>query len=294
MKLETLKVEHDGAIGRVIINRPEKLNALPIDAILEFPAAIDELTEDENVRVIIMKGAGRAWSAGFDFNPGPRSSRVTTYQDAAGEALEGRKWLEGLFHIWDCPKPVIAQLHGWAAGIASIILLFCDLRYASPDFKAFYAAGNTGSYLPEVWAWFIGLTGAKEYAFRPSHPFTSEELVSMGVVNRIYPADELEETVESIAAEMAKTHPLFLRLQKLGLNRLWNYKGFKEHVLAAKDFDVMLHYSVPGRANFARLRELGGDRRRMAEEQVKGDDYWSDLEKKGSGPQERKSTEHNL
>ncbi|MCL0101712.1 enoyl-CoA hydratase/isomerase family protein [Dehalococcoidia bacterium] len=281
MDYELLKVEHDGPIGRIIMNRPEKLNAVPIDSIMEFPEAIDELTEDEDVRVIIMKGAGRAWSAGFDFNPGPRRGIVRAYQDSAGEALEGRRWLEGMFRIWDCPKPVIAQLHGWAAGIASILLLFTDLRYATPEFKCFYASGNTGSYLPEVWYWFIGLTGAKEYSLRPDHPFTAEEMLRMGVLNRIYPAEKLEAEVESIAAEMAKTHPLFLQLQKLGLNRLHNYKGFKEHVLAAKDFDVMLHYSVPGRANFDRLRELGGDRRKMAEEQSKVPDYWKKMDELG-------------
>ncbi len=264
-------VEHDGRIGRIIINRPEKHNALLHQAVYEFPRAIDELTADDEVRVIIMKGAGPSFSSGFDWKVIERPGRA---EDAVHEVLTGRDWLHGLFKIWDTPKPVIAQLHGYAAGWGSLPLLFCDLRYAAPDFKVFKAAGVTGAYLGEVWAWFVGTTAAKEYTFRPTNKLTADELYNYGLLNRIYPQDELEARVEEIAAEIATAHPLFLQLQKLGLNRQIDMRGFRESVLQAKDFDAMLHWSVLGRANMVRLRHLGGDRRRLAEEQEDTEAYW--------------------
>ncbi len=283
MESEVLKIERDPPVGRIIFNRPEKLNAMYRSTAYELPQAIDELAADDDVRVIIMKGAGRAWSVGMDFNViSPKrgkieKGKVAGHIDAAREMLEGRERLAGLFKIWDCPKPVIAQLHGYAGGWATLPIVFCDLRYAAPDFSMFYAAGQTGAFLGEVWSLLIGLAAAKEYYWRAPHQLTAVELERLGVINRIYPADELEETVESIAREIAQMDPLFLRLQKLGLNRMWDRMGFREAVLGAKDIDVMLHHSVPGVANFERLRELGGDRRRMAEEQARGDSYWDDM-----------------
>lgn len=268
---KNMLVEHDGQIGRIVLNRPERHNALLHEAVYEFPRAIDELTADDDVRVIIMKGAGPSFSAGFDWKVVERPGRS---EDAAHEVLVGREWLHGLFKIWDTPKPVIAQLHGYAAGWGSLPLLFCDLKYAAPDFKVFKAAGVTGAYLGEVWAWFIGATAAKEFTFRPANKLTADELYTYGLLNRIYPQDDLETRVEEIAAEIATAHPLFLQFQKLGLNRQVDFRGFRESVLQAKDFDAMLHWSVLGRANMVRLKNLGGDRRKLADEQQDAEAYW--------------------
>ena len=290
MDYGTLKVEHDGRIGRIIIDRPEKHNSFPISTVHEFPAAIDELDEDDDVRVVILKGAGKSFSSGFDTAShgdgaleSERSSKAPMgrlWEDAAHEVLGSRKWLAGLFKIWDSPKPVIAQLRGYAAGWGSLPLLFCDLRYADPTFKVFKAAGVTGAHLGEVWSWFIGITAAKEFTFRPTNRLTADELFNHGLLNRIYPEDELEQRVEEIAAEIATAHPLFLQLQKLGLNRQVDFRGLRESIYSSKDFDALLHWSELGRANLARVAELGGDRRRMAKEQESGDDYWSYLEKR--------------
>ncbi len=276
MAYVSLKTEHDGRIGRVILNRPEKLNALPHDITWELPQAFDEMAADTDVRVVIFKGAGRAFSAGFDHS---LNLEKVGWRDAAEETLASRDWISGLFKIWDCPKPVIAQLHGYAIGWGGLVQLFCDLRYASDEFKTFYAAGVTGAFLPEVWSWFIGMTAASEFAYRPNYRFTAQELLNLGLVNRIFPLAELEEKVEAIAAEIATTEPIFLRMQKLGLHRQWELRGFREAVQTTKDFDAMLHWSVLGQETFARLAALGGDRRKMADEQTKGA-FWDNGDEK--------------
>jgi enoyl-CoA hydratase len=276
MSYSTLKIEKDGRIARVVINRPERKNALTLDFIAELPEAFDELGADPEVRVIILKGAGSAFSVGFDHSVTMHS---VGFEDALAEVIESRKWLAGLFRIWDCPKVVIAQLHGWAIGWGGLPLLFCDLRYASDEFKVFYAAGVTGAHLPEVWSWFIGPTAAAEFAYRPNHRFTADELCTRGLINEVFPLAELEPNVEDIAKEIAVTDPSFLKMQKLGLHRRWELMGFREHIFTTKDFDALLHWSKLGVANFDRLQnDFGGDRRKMTEAQDKGT-YWDDLKK---------------
>lgn len=275
MDYSMLRLERDGAVARVVINRPERLNAITLEFIDELPRAFDELGADPRVRVIILKGAGRAFSAGFDRSVNRETSG---FGDPLEEVLGSRRWLAGLFHIWDCPKVVIAQLHGYAVGWGGLPLLFCDLRYAADDFKVFYASGVTGAHLPEVWSWFIGLTAASEFAFRPDHRLTAEELYVRGLLNEVLPGDQLESRVEAIAREVAATHPAFLQAQKLGLHRRYELMGFREHIYSTKDFDTMLHWSKLGRRNFERLeRDFGGDRKAMTEAQ-REPGYWEGLE----------------
>ena len=274
MTYTSLRVEHDGRIGRIVFNRPERMNALTAKAPLEFPQAIEELTLDKDVRVIIWKGDGRTFSAGFDKNV---NQDEVGWHSIIEEALGSREWIDGLLQIWSCPKPVIAQLHGYAVGFGGLPLLFCDLRYSSDEFKVFMAAGNTGSFLGEVWAWFIGLTAAKEFTFRPNNRLTAQELYNFGLLNRIYPLADLEQQVEAIAAEISRTDPVFLRMQKIGLNRHWEINGFRERIHATKDIDLMLHWSPLGQANYEALKAFGGDRRKMAQAQLQDPDYWKKL-----------------
>jgi enoyl-CoA hydratase len=275
MGYETLKLERDGHIARVIINRPEKMNAITLDFIDELPRAFEELGADDDVRVIILKGAGKAFSVGFDWSVDMASCG---FEDALSEVINSRRWLSGLFKIWDCPKVVIAQLHGWAIGWGGLPLLFCDLRYASDEFKVFYAAGVTGAHLPEVWSWFIGPTAAAEFCFRPNHRFTSEELRMRGLINEVFPLVDLEANVESIAAEIAVTHPRFFQAQKLALHRRFELMGIREQIYSTKDFDAMLHWSKLGSANFDILRnQYEGDRRKMTEAQNRPG-YWDELQ----------------
>jgi enoyl-CoA hydratase len=277
MSYNTLKIERDGHIGRVVINRPEKLNAITLDFIDELPRAFDELGADDDIRVIILKGSGKAFSVGFDHSV---TMDECGFEDALSEVLNSRRWLSGLFRIWDCPKVVIAQLHGWAIGWGGLPLLFCDLRYASDEFKVFYASGVTGAHLPEIWSWFIGPAAAAEFCFRPNHRFTADELCMRGLINEVFPLDDLERNVEEIAAEIAVTHQRFFQVQKLALHRRFELMGFREQVFMTKDLDAMLHFSKLGTANFEKLnKEFGGDRRKMTEAQNQPG-YWEQLEKK--------------
>lgn len=276
MEYTTLKIEREAPVARVILNRPDRLNAITLEFIDELPRAFDELGAEDEIRVIILKGAGRAFSAGFDRDVTMESSG---FVDPLSEVLGSRRWLANLFHIWDCPKVVIAQLHGYAVGWGGLPPLFCDLRYAAEGFKTFYTSGVTGAHLPEVWSWFIGPTAAAEFAFRSDHRFTAQELYIRGLLNEVFPDSELEANVEAIAREIAVTHRSFLQAQKLGLHRRFELMGIREQIYSTKDFDTMLHWSKLGRANFERLnQEFKGDRTRMTEAQRELG-YWEKLDR---------------
>lgn len=274
MEYETLLVEREGRVGRVVLNRPATKNSVTLEMVHELPRAFDELAEDDEVAVVVLKGAGSAFSVGFD-----RSVSLETcgFVDALTEVQESRRWLAGLLRIWDCPKVVIAQLHGWAIGWGGLPPLFCDLRYASDEFTVFYAAGVTGAHLPEIWSWFIGPTAAAEFAFRPTHRFSAQDLLQRGLLNAVVPLPQLEAHVESMAQEIATTHSSFTRFQKIALHRRLELQGFREQVLASKEIDAILHWSTLGQANLTHLqRDLGGDRRRMAAAQ-REPGYWASL-----------------
>jgi enoyl-CoA hydratase len=275
MEFSTLNVERDGAVGRVVLNRPATKNSITIDMVYELPKAFDLLTEDDDIAVIILKGSGTAFSVGFDHSV---DMAACGFVDALSEVTKSRGWLSGLFRIWDCPKVVIAQLHGWGIGWGGLPLLFCDLRYASDEFKVFCAAGVTGAHLPEIWSWFIGPTAAAEFCFRPNHRFTADELCQRGLINEVVPLADLEAHVEAIAREVSAAHTSFIRFQKLALHRRFELQGFREQVLASKEIDAILHWSKLGRANLRYLQgELGGDRRKMASLQENGPEYWRAL-----------------
>jgi enoyl-CoA hydratase/carnithine racemase len=275
MTFSTLLVERDGPIGRVVLHRPATKNSITLEMVHELPRAFDQLSEDDDVSVVILKGAGTAFSAGFDHSVNPAACG---FVDALSEVTTSRRWLSGLFRIWDCPKVVIAQLHGWAVGWGGLPPLFCDLRYASDEFKVFCTAGVTGAHLPEIWSWFVGPTAAAEFCFRPGHRFGSEELCRLGLLNEVVPLADLEAHVEGVAREIATTHTSFTRFQKLALHRRFELQGLREQVLASKEIDAILHWSKLGQANLRHLQNaLGGDRRKLAAAQEGDPAYWADL-----------------
>ena len=109
MQWETVAYETDGAVGTIILNRPHKLNAFSAQMLADFAAAVAHAGQDASVRVVIVRGAGRAFSAGYDISPGEFSPEDHTI-------TEDREWLhsatEQWLRLWEFPKPVIAQVHG--------------------------------------------------------------------------------------------------------------------------------------------------------------------------------------
>ena len=111
MTYETIKLEHDGALATLTLNRPEKMNSLSDQLLADFRTAMDACERDDNVRALIITGAGKAFSAGFDISP--REKPRTTVQDWRDHAKDGNEsWLR----VWRSRLPVIAAVNGYCLG----------------------------------------------------------------------------------------------------------------------------------------------------------------------------------
>jgi enoyl-CoA hydratase len=165
MDYKNIKYEKRGPIAYVTLNRPDKLNALSNDLQLEMRHALENAGwEDQEIRVIVLKAAGRAFSAGFDITAGQKLNAAEwRARFLKGKTFSASAWWDV---FWNNPKPIIAQIHGFciAGGLATAT--FCDLRICSEDAKFGAPEIRTGGpYIPAVWPWVIGMTKARELLY---------------------------------------------------------------------------------------------------------------------------------
>ncbi len=229
---QSLKVEQQGAIAQVMINRPAKTNAMDAAFWTEIIEAFDWIDQTDSVRVVVISGAGNHFSAGIDLDMLGQAARAMTTD--VGRLAEGIRRnvlrLQRAFNVVDeCRKPVIAAIHGYCIGGAIDLITACDMRYAtsSASFSikeidmGMAADVGTLQRLPHL----IGDGMMRELAYTGRF-FSGEDAAQMGLVNRVY-ADhaKLIEGVNAIAKEIASKSPLAIR-------------GTKEMIRYSRDHSV--------------------------------------------------------
>jgi enoyl-CoA hydratase/carnithine racemase len=233
MSYETLRYEVEDAIATITFDRPERLNTIVPPMPDELEAAVHAAVADQQVRVIVLRGAGRAFCAGFDFGGG-----FHTYDEQL--TTDGR-WDPGkdfvfatapsvapvpkFMSMWRSPKPVIAQVHGWCVGGGSDMALCADLVIASDDARIGTPyARMWGCYLTGMWIYRLGLTRAKEYALT-GRPLSGREAAEVGLINRAVPFADLEATVAEEARRLAAIPPSQTAAMKLIVNQAFENMG---------------------------------------------------------------------
>jgi enoyl-CoA hydratase/carnithine racemase len=197
---ETLKVEVEGRIGRVTLNRPEKLNALSRQLMSEIVQLGAWLKLREDIRVIIVAGAGRSFSAGFDLNDFSSASAGETPRQAADL---GRLATDALT---DVPQLTIAAVHGHCVGGGVVFVGACDLRVATTDTTFIIPEVDLG--IPLAWGGIprlvreIGPALTKELVLT-CRPFGADEAKSIGFINQVVAPGDLEATVTHLAQNLA-------------------------------------------------------------------------------------------
>lgn len=134
MSFATLIYETEGPLAWITLNRPEKLNAISKVMVAELNQAMDLAQADDQVRVILLKGEGRAFSAGFDLEPQPAAGPAqpqTREEEVAALKSELRSDFALVMRFWDCPKPTVAAIHGYCLGGALEMALACDITIAA-------------------------------------------------------------------------------------------------------------------------------------------------------------------
>ncbi len=233
MPYETLLYTVDGPIATVTLNRPDQMNTIVPPMPEEIRAAVGQATRDPEVKVIVVRGAGRAFCCGYDFGEGFEvwGDRITTDgawdpgKDFVFATADETAPTQQLLSIWRCPKPVIAQVHGWCVGGGSDFALAADLVIASEDavigtpYSRMWGAYQTGMWqlrLSMSKAKFHGLTG---------RPFTGREAADCELINEAVPFAELESRVAALAAELASIPLSQLAAMKLVLNHVYEAQG---------------------------------------------------------------------
>ena len=232
---EFLRYERDGALAILSLNRPAKLNAINPGMIEELNHALDIAEADEQVRVIVLRGEGKAFSAGFDLNTGNESDE----QDNDFWREELRKDFDIIMRFWDSPKPSIAAVHGYCLGSAMEMAVACDItiaseesRFGAPEVR--FGSGIVALILP----WVIGVKAAKEMLLTGDDKVSAERALSLGLVNRVVKKQDLEAETLALARSIASNDQLAVRLTKQAINETCETMGMREAMLKALDVDI--------------------------------------------------------
>src|SRR6266705_1859394 len=223
MGYETILVEKRNQITRITLNRPAALNSLNDKMGEEFYTALKDAEKDEDTRCLIITGAGRAFSAGEDVS-GLKERYGGESHPSLGDHLR-KKYHPIILRIRHMEKPVIGRINGIAAGSGASIALACDIRIASEEAglkQAFIGVGlvpDSGSsyFLTRL----IG-PGRELELIMTGRTVNAKEAATMGLVNKVVPAGELDKTVDELAEQLASGPTKALGLSKRVVNRVTN------------------------------------------------------------------------
>ncbi len=233
MSYSTIAYAVDGPVARITLNRPEALNTIVPPMPDEVQDAIGAATRDGDIKVIVVRGAGRAFCAGYDFGGGFRhwDEHLTTEgrwdpgKDFATATDPQLSPTQKLMSVWRASKPVIAQVHGWCVGGGSDFALSADLVVASQDAVIGTPYSRMwGAYLSGMWIYRLGLARAKYHALT-GRPLTGRQAAEIELINEAVPFAELERRVGALAAELASIPSSQLSAMKLVVNHAYENMG---------------------------------------------------------------------
>ncbi|WP_099021987.1 crotonase/enoyl-CoA hydratase family protein [Mycolicibacterium palauense] len=279
-QFETILYSTRDRIATITLNRPEHLNTIVPPMPDEVERAVALATGDRDVSVIVVRGAGRAFCAGYDFGGGFHhwDSLLTT--DGTWDAGKDFDFAtapqtaptQKLAAIWRTNKPVIAQVHGWCVGGGSDFALCADLIVASDDAVIGTPYSRMwGAYLSGMWLYRLGLTRAKEYALT-GKPLTGVEAADIGLINQSVPFAELEATVSNLAEQLAGIPVSQLAAMKLIVNQAYDNMGLASTQRLGPILDGLMRNTAEAR-RFIDIAEQRGVRAAVAERDAPFGDY---------------------
>lgn len=257
--METVLYERRGPIGLLTLNRPEKLNAIDASMVARLEQILDEAEADDRVRAIVLCGAGRAFSAGFDLNMGE------------GDGLEFvrdelHKDMHGIMRFWECPKPTVAAVHTYCLGSGMEMAVACDItvaaegtRFGAPELQ--YGSGIVALILP----WVIGLKQAKELLLTGDDRISAERALAMGLVNRVVSEERCLDEALEIARKIAANDSIGVTLTKQAINRTAEIMGMRQALLQGLELGVIVETTeTPESREFNEILEKEGAKAALA------------------------------
>ena len=238
MQDDLVRFERRDSLAVLTLNRPDKLNAINAAMIDGLHRALDAAEVDDAVRAVVLVGAGRAFSSGFDLD-------METGDEARPDPLAVRRALENDFRIimrfWDCPKVTIAAVHRYCLGSAMELALACDLTIAADDCvfgapEVRFGSGIVAMLLP----WLAGPKRAKHLLLTGEDRMPATQALAMGLVSEVVPADRLQDRAFELGRRIAANDRFAVSLTKQAINRSLDVAGLRQALLQALELDVII------------------------------------------------------
>ena len=258
MEFQCLKYVKKEAISYITLNRPDKLNALNPTMMAEIREVLDVIELDPDVRVAILTGAGRAFSAGFDLE---RESGDSDPHDMTADEWRGhlKTYIDTFMMIWNLSKPVIAAVNGYALAGACELVQVCDIKIASN--KAVMGEPEIRSGLGPpllITPFSVNLATAKELLLT-GDTVNATEAARIGLVSRVVEHDTLIEECELIARKITLLSQVGVKMSKISINRALEGMGFLSAI--QQNLELMTHFdisSTPEQDAFNEIRREDG------------------------------------
>jgi enoyl-CoA hydratase len=240
-------------VRRLTLNRPEKRNALCNELRGELLAALEEADRDESVRVMMLRGAGPSFCAGYDLTR--NNTEDQPYHSSGGLGNWPRHVVDGAFRIWDLQKPVIAQVHGYCLAGGTELATACDLVYVAEDAQIGYPVVRAISPPDnQLFPWMVGMRQAMELMLT-GDSISGTEAAACGFANRAYPADQLESAVLDIAERVARVPIEVQQINKRSVHRAMEIMGLRTAVRAGTELQALAAQTDSAKEYFAKARE---------------------------------------
>jgi enoyl-CoA hydratase len=251
MSFETIDYSTGDGIARLVLNRPERMNAINTQLVTDLRSAVAAANEDSAVRVLILSGAGRAFCAGYDLDWGTKA------EDASQKAMSGQ-WdpvrdylgmsrnVRAYMSLWESPKPVIAQVHGWCVGGGTDLALCSDLIYMAEDAQIGYPPARIwGEPTTMMWVYRLGLEHAKRLMLS-GESLTGVEAERLGLASKAVPVEQLAGVAEAMARKLATIPLNQLVMSKLLVNQAYENMGLRTTQMLGTVFDGIARHTPEG------------------------------------------------
>ncbi|HSS50017.1 MAG TPA: crotonase/enoyl-CoA hydratase family protein [Thermoanaerobaculia bacterium] len=262
MTAPTVLYEAAGRIARVTLNRPERLNAINETMPFELQGAVERANADDDVHLIVLAGAGRAFCAGYDLELYAERRGPSTYSqampwDPTTDYRDMSANTRCFMSLWRSLKPVVCKLQGYAVGGGSDIALCADLVVMAEEARIGYPPGRLwGCPTTAMWVYRVGAERAKRLLLT-GDLIDGLEAARTGLVSQAVPASQLEAVVEALANRIASVPKNQLMMQKLVINQAYENMGLATTQMLATLFDGIARHTPEGLAFKARAEEAG-------------------------------------
>ena len=260
--MPTVLYEKKGRVAYIILNRPDRLNAINDEMPPEIERAVQRADSDPNVHVMIVEGAGKAFCSGYDLSEyGEQNSTSSVIQDMPWDPIQDYQFMwrntQHFMALWRAMKPVICKVHGFAVAGGSDIALCADMTIMAEDAEIGYMPTRVwGTPTTAMWVQRLGPEKAKRMLFT-GDKINGVEAENMGLILKSVPKAKLNEEVELLAQRMATVPINQLAMQKMLVNQAMETSGLMQTQKMATLFDGISRHSPEGIAFKQRVEKVG-------------------------------------